>query len=176
MQGGDEGVVVTRGGSEAAWSGGGWDSVRSLAGRSRVPRGLDQTVQAEPSVMDLMGDPPPIVPAHLKMAAARKIAQLKGADILLVEDGEQILGVVDGYTLEAADADALVSDGMKPMCPCVRPDSDARRARDLLIRHSLPALLVTAGRFVVGVLSRAAVERALASDRRAAAHALPRAA
>ena len=53
--------------------------------------------------MDLMGDPPPIVPAHLKMAAARKIAQLKCADILLVEDGEQILGVIDGYALEAAD-------------------------------------------------------------------------
>jgi len=168
MQGGDEGVVVTRGGSEAAWSGGGWDSVRSLTERSRVPRGLEQTVQAEPSVMDLMGDPPPIVPAHLKMAAARKIARLKGADLLLVEDSGQMVGVIDGYTLEAADEDALVSDGMKPVAPCVRPDNSAHRARDLLARHGLPALLVSVGRFVVGVVSRAAVERALAGDRRAA--------
>ena len=168
MQGGDEGVVATKGGTEAAWSGGGWDGVRLLTERSRVPRGLEQTVQAEPSVMDLMGDPPPIVPAHLKMVAARKIARLKGADMLLVEDGEQILGVVDGYTLEGADDNALVSDGMKPMCPCVRPDSSVHRARDLLARHSLPALLVTVGRFVVGVVSRAAVERALGGDRRAA--------
>jgi hypothetical protein len=112
------------------------------------------------------------------MAAARKIAQLKGADILLVEDSDQMVGVVDGYALEAADAEALVSDGMKPMYPCVRPDSGVHRARDLLIRHSLPALLVTVGRFVVGALSRAAVERALvAGDRRerrdaSAAHAL----
>ena len=183
-QGGDEGVVATRGseaaawsgggGTEAAWSGGGWDGVRSLTKRSRVPRGLEQTVQAEPSVMELMGDPPPIVPAHLKMAAARKIARLKGADMLLVEDGGQILGVVDGYTLEGAAENALVSDGMKPMCPCVRPDSGAHRARDLLARHSLPALLVIVDRFVVGAVSRAAVERALAGDRRAgraAAHA-----
>ena len=169
MQGGDEGVVVTRGGTEAAWTGGGWDSGRSLAERSRVPRGLEQTVQAEPSVMDLMGDPPPIVPAHLTMAQARKIARLKSADIVVVEDGEQLMGVVDGYTLEAADPDALVSDGMKGAFPCLRPDSGARRARDLLIRHSLPALLVTVGRFVVGVLSRAAVERALAGGRRDAA-------
>jgi CBS domain-containing protein len=179
MQGGDEGVVVTKGGSaaawsggggtEAAWSGGGWDGVRSLTKRSRVPRGLEQTVQAEPSVMDLMGDPPPIAPAHLKMAAARKIAQLKGADMLLVEDDSgRILGVVDGYTLQGADDNALVSDGMKPVCPCVRPDSSAHRARDLLARHSLPALLVIVGRFVVGVVSRAAIERALAGDRRAA--------
>jgi len=170
MQGGDEGVVVTRGGSEAAWSGGGWDSVRSLAERSRVPRGLEQAAQAEPSVMDLMGDPPPIVPAHLTMAAARKIARLKSADILLVQDGEQMVGVVDGYALEAAAADALVSDGMKPMFPCVRPDSGPHRARDLMARHSVPALIVAVGRFVVGTLSRPAVERALAGDR-VAAHA-----
>jgi len=118
--------------------------------------------------MDLMGDPPPIVPAHLTMAAARKIARLKSADLLLVEDSGQMVGVIDGYTLEAAEPNAVVSDGMKPVAPFLRPDNSAHRARDLLARHSLPALLVTVGRFVVGVVSRAAIERALAGERRAA--------
>ena len=118
--------------------------------------------------MDLMGDPPPSVPAHLTMAAARKIARLKSADLLVVEDGDQMVGIIDGYTLEGPAADALVVDGMKPVFPCVRPDSGAHRARDLLARHGLPALLVTVGRFVVGAVSRAAVERALAGDRRGA--------
>jgi CBS domain-containing protein len=169
-EGGDEGVVVTRGGTEAAWSGGGWDSVRLLTERSRVPRGLGHAgdTQTELTVMDVMGDPPPIVPAHLTMAAARKIARLKSADLLVVEDAGQIVGVIDGYTLEGGSADAPVSDGMKSVCPCVRPDSSAHRARDLLGRHGLPALLVTVGRFVVGVVSRAAVERALAGERRGA--------
>jgi CBS domain-containing protein len=116
--------------------------------------------------MDVMGEPPPVVPAHLTMAAARKIARLKCADILLVEDGERMVGVVDGYALEAASEDAPITDAMKPMFPCLRPDAGARRARDLLMRHSLPALLVTVDRFVVGAVSRAAVERVLASHRR----------
>jgi CBS domain-containing protein len=197
-QGGDEGVVVTKGGTAAATMGGGWNSGRTLAEWSRVPRGLFASepskgseppamsfdgrspsalyaITSEPargSVADIMGDPPPVVPAHLTVAAARKIARLKSADMLLVEDGGRMVGVVDGYTLEGAAPDAPVTEGMKPSFPYLRPDSDVRRARDLLVKHGVPALLVAVGRFVVGAISRAAVERALGEDRRAA-HAQP---
>ena len=172
-QGGDEGVVVTKGGSVAAAMGGGWVSGRTLAEWSRVPRGLFTTEEpARGSVADIMGDPPPVVPAHLTVAAARKIARLKSADMLLVEDGGRMVGVVDGYTLEGAAPDAPVTEGMKPSFPYLRPDSDVRRARDLLVKHGVPALLVAVGRFVVGAISRAVVERALGEDRRAA-HAQP---
>jgi len=115
-------------------------------------------------VADVMSRPQPIVPSHLSMAAARKIAQLKSADSLIVEDKGRLLGVLDRDTLRRAGDDQRVGQCLKPLWACLSPTTFVREARALLIKHGVGSLPVAAGPFLVGSLSRAAVERALAAE------------
>jgi len=112
----------------------------------------------------------PAVPAHLPMSAARKVAELKGASLLLVERDGMLLGVIDQRALLAAADDLEVAAAMKRLDLCVTPSTTIDRARDLLRRTGADGLPVAAGTFLLGVVTRAAIERASRDGARADQH------
>ena len=102
----------------------------------------------------------PVIPAHLSMAAARTVALLKQAALLLVEREEQIVGTVDERAL-AADRDlTTVAATMAPLATCLRPAMPVTEARELFIRARAAVLPVVAGGFILGAVTRSDVERA----------------
>ena len=106
---------------------------------------------------DLAIQPIPVVPAHLPMAAARKIAALKRISLLLVEQDERLVGFIGEHALATA-ADALpIAAAMKPLGVCLRPWMSATQARALFSRTGAAVLPVIAAGFVLGAVARGAV-------------------
>ena len=137
--------------------GGGGDGVGAVelsGGESCVPRVGDLPIRAVP-----------IIPAHLSMAAARKIGELKRASVLLVERDGRLMGTLDEHALVEAPDDADVADCLRSIELCLGPNTTAERAHELFVRSRTTALPVAAGTFLLGVVSRADVERALRSRR-----------
>ena len=107
----------------------------------------------------------PIIPAHLSMAAARKIAELKRATVLFVERDGRLMGTLDEHALVEAPDDAEVAGCLRSIELCLGPTTTAERAHELFVRSRTTALPVAAGAFLLGAISRADVERALRSRR-----------
>jgi CBS domain-containing protein len=133
---------------------------------SRVPslRGPSGTAAR---VGDLALITVPTVPARLPMSAARKIAGLKGAPLLLAERDGVLVGVVDERALLAAADDLEVGGVMRRMDLCVTPLTPLVRARELLLGTGADALPVAAGAMLLGVVTGAAIERAVRDNARA---------
>jgi CBS domain-containing protein len=109
-----------------------------------------------------MAPPPPAVPSRLTIAAARKIGALRSTEILLVELEGHLLGVLDLKRI-ATERDAEpIADHMCSLARALSPTATAQRARDWLVARGLSAVPVVVGMFLVGAVSRAALERALA--------------
>ena len=137
------------------------------SGRSRVPGRFEP--DTSPAIDTFMTGPAAIVPWQLSVSAARKVAALRPMGLLLVEADGVLVGMVDGRALDgAADTDPVTAC-MKSLRFGVRPTMTVARARELLILHRLTALPVVVGRFLVGTISRQAVERAIARPDRVAA-------
>ena len=139
---------VTAGGVTAAGVGAGALS----GGESCVPRIGDLPIRAVP-----------IIPAHLSMAGARKIAELKRATVLFVERDGRLMGTLDQQALIEAADEAKVADCLRAIELCLGPTTTAERAQELFRRTRTTALPVAAGAFLLGAVSRADVERALRS-------------
>jgi CBS domain-containing protein len=129
-------------------------TVELSGGESCVPRVGDLPIRAVP-----------IIPAHLSMAAARKIAELKQATVLFVEREGRLMGTLDQQALVEAPDDAKVADCLRSIELCLGPTTTAQRAQELFARTHTTALPVAAGAFLLGAVSRADVERALRSRR-----------
>jgi CBS domain-containing protein len=109
---------------------------------------------------DLAIRPIPVVPAHLPMSAARKVAALKRISLLLVERDERLVGFVGERALATA-ADAMpIAAAMKPLGACLRPGMPVAQARELFIRTRAAVLPVIAGGFVLGAVARGDIDRA----------------
>jgi hypothetical protein len=110
-----------------------------------------------------VGDMPmrqiPVIPAHLPMAGARKVAALKEIGVLLVEREEQIVGTLDENVLAAADDLTPTAAAMKPLALYLRPAMSVAQARDVFIRARTSILPVVAGGFVLGAVARSDIER-----------------
>jgi CBS domain-containing protein len=104
----------------------------------------------------------PVIPAHLSMAAARKVAQLKQVSLLLVERNDHIVGTIDEGALAADDDLTAVAAAMRPLATCLRPMMAVREARELFIRARATILPVVVGGFILGAVTRSDVERARA--------------
>jgi len=115
----------------------------------------------------------PAVPAHLSMAAARKIAALKRAPLLLAERDGVLIGVVDERALLAAADDLEVGQAAKRLDLAVTPSTPVTRALQLLLQTVADALPVSAGAFLLGVVTRAALERAVREPARPPAQSAP---
>jgi CBS domain-containing protein len=127
--------------------------------------GLSGGESCVPRVGDLPIRAVPIIPAHLSMAAARKIAELKRATVLFVERDGRLMGTLDEHALVKAPDDAAVASCLRSIELCLGPMTAAERARELFVRSRTTALPVVAGAFLLGAVSRADVERALRNQR-----------
>ena len=109
----------------------------------------------------------PALPAHLSMTAARKVAALKSVATLAVEIGGRLLGLVEEQALADAAGDAEIGTVARPidLALSLHPTTSAVRARELFLATGAGALPVVAGAFLLGVVSRADVERALRDAR-----------
>ena len=141
-----------------------------MGGREGVGQSLGEVeLSGGESCVPRVGDLPiravPVIPAHLSMAAARKIAELKRAAALFVERDGQLMGSLDQHALLEAPDDANVAACLRTIELCLRPTTSAERALELFARSRTTALPVAAGAFLLGAISRADVERALRSRR-----------
>ena len=102
----------------------------------------------------------PVIPSHLSMDAARKVAVLKQSALLLVERGGQIVGTIDERAF-ATDYHlaAVAAAAMTPLATCLRPATPVTEARELFVRASADILPVVAGGFILGAVTRRDVER-----------------
>jgi CBS domain-containing protein len=112
-----------------------------------------------------------MVPSHLSMGAARKIATLRSADLLLIEADGRLVGLLDDRALATAHDADLVEAWRMPFVASVQPNTTAAQARKLLAEHRAACLPVLAGMFVVGTVSRKGIDRALADSARLAERA-----
>lgn len=95
------------------------------------------------------------------MAAARKVAGLKGVGVLFVERAGQLFGVLDEQVLARALDSAGVAASMLPIGPCLNPEMSVARVCELFAWSHVSLLPVTVGTFLVGALARSDVEQAL---------------
>jgi CBS domain-containing protein len=102
----------------------------------------------------------PVIPAHLSMAAARKVALLKQISLLLVERDDHIVGAIDDRALSADHDLTAVLAAMRPLSTSLRPATPVTEARELFIRARAAILPVVAGGFILGAVTRSDVERA----------------
>ena len=123
----------------------------------RLARPDDDTVR----VGDLPMRRVPVIPAHLSMDAARKVAVLKQIPLLMVERDGHIVGTIDERAF-ATDYDlaAVAAVAMTPLEACLRPATPVTEARELFVRARADILLVAAGGFILGAVTRSDVERA----------------
>jgi CBS domain-containing protein len=142
------------------------------AARGRAPQGSRAAGPAPAEtlrVIDVMGKPQPIVPSHILMGAARKIARLKSADALIVEEKGSLVGFLDARCLREAPDDRRVDACLEPLQLFLAPTTTVAEARALLVESGASSLPVAAGPFLLGSVSRAAVERSFSRTRTAAA-------
>jgi len=128
----------------------------------------DEPEQGAGPVYDVMSACAAAVPPWLSVAAARKIVLLKAVDHLLVEQGGRLTGIVSGIDLDAASGEVAVGALARPLTLSVRPTTPLARARHLMLKNGVGCLPVFAGVWLLGLVTRDAVERALrARDHRA---------
>jgi CBS domain-containing protein len=143
------------------------------SGNGNGGRGVGQEVPcadlpaAAHHVADVMTGPAPIVPSHLTMAAARKIAALKSVPWLLVEAAGKLIGILDQRALATSRDEDFVSTHTTMLTMAVTPATSVASAHALLMQNRVAWLPVVAGMFVVGAVSREALSAAMAraSDR-----------
>jgi CBS domain-containing protein len=115
----------------------------------------------------------PVIPAELPMGGARKIAALKKTSLMFVARGAQLVGILDARALEAAPDAALAEVWMAAVDGCLSAATSLVRARELFVRAGTATLPVAAGAFLIGVVARADVERALRARRQPAGAPIP---
>jgi hypothetical protein len=129
-----------------------WSTGRQTTWSDVVAR--DEPGHGALPVFDVMTASTAAVPSWLSVAAARKIGRLTG--------------IVSGIELDAASDEAPVGALAKALSPSVRPTTPLARARDLMLKNGVGCLPVSAGAWLLGLVTRDAIERALrARDHRA---------
>ena len=129
---------------------GGESRVVPFAGRDRLAT----------RVGDLAMRPIPVVPSHVTMLAARKVAALKRISLLLVERSDQLVGIVDERALATATDATSVSGAMRPFGTCLDPGMSVAQARDVFVCTRAAVLPVIVGGFVLGAVARGDIENA----------------
>ncbi|HVT07669.1 MAG TPA: CBS domain-containing protein [Polyangia bacterium] len=143
-----------------------WTAGAAAAGRgSKSEESCVSALRTLPGAAHLVAELPlaaaPVIPEHLTMAAARKVADLKRSQVLLVERDGVLAGVIDQHGMLASADDARAGDAMRPLETCLGASTPLASARELFVRTGSAALPVAAGAFLLGVVTRAAVDRAL---------------
>ncbi|MFL5304585.1 MAG: CBS domain-containing protein [Polyangia bacterium] len=143
------------------WTGGAVAAGRGSKSEESCVSGLRAVPDVAPQVADLPLAAAPVIPAHLTMAAARKVAELKRSPVLLVERDGVLAGIIDDNKLLASADDVRAGDAMRALENCLAATTPLGHARELFVRTGSGALPVAAGAFLLGVVTRAALDRAL---------------
>ena len=128
----------------------------------------DGAIEAQASVVDVMITSAPAVPPWIPVRAARQVAELKATAHLLVEENGRLLGLVRMSDLGSASDDEPIAAWSSSAAVFVGPHTSVARAREMMLKNATSCLPVIAGAFLVGLVTRDGVERALA--RPASAH------
>jgi CBS domain-containing protein len=157
--------MTTTGGTVAALVGGVWSEGEGAANGRAQRSGRESRVPGpgDLRVADVTMRPAPVVPLHLTVGAARKVARHKGAAVVLVEAAGRLVGLLDERALASAGEADPIARSLRPIRFSLQPAASAARARDLFIKQNVSALPVAAGAFLLGVVARADLERALAA-------------
>ena len=133
-------------------------------GGSRVSPFVKTRLEGDPvRVRDLPIRRVPVIPSHLTMDAARKVAVLKQIALLLVERDGHIVGTINERAFATQyDLAAVAATAMTPLEGYLRPSTPVTEALDLFVRASADILPVVAGGFILGAVTRRDVERARA--------------
>jgi signal-transduction protein with cAMP-binding, CBS, and nucleotidyltransferase domain len=138
------------------------EGVGARIGRAQ-PNGRESRVPGhDVRIADVTIRSAPVIPLGLNLGAARKVARLKSSAVVLVEEAGALVGLLDERVLATADDDEPIARRLRPILFSLQPTATAARARELFVKQNVSALPVAAGAFLLGVVSRADVERALA--------------
>jgi len=148
VEGGGEGTVVARSGGN-----------RRDGGSRVVPFIRASSDAAALRVGDLAIRAIPVVPSHLSMAAARKVALVKQISLLLIERDDHIVGTIDERALATEHDLTAVAAAMKPLASHLRPAMSVAEARARFIRAGVDILPVVAGGFILGAATRSDLEQ-----------------
>jgi hypothetical protein len=128
----------------------------------------DGVSAAQINVADVMITSVPAVPPWIPVRAARRVAELKGTAHLLLEENGCLLGLARMSELGAASDDDPIAAWSSSAAAFVGPHTSVARTREMMLKNATTCLPVIAGAFLIGLVTRDAVERALA--RPAGAH------
>ena len=118
------------------------------------------------TLFEIMTTAAATVPPWITVAAARRVATMKAVDHLLVAEDGRLMGLVSTLDLDAAPPEDTVGACARRPPLCLDPSAPAERARHVMVKNRLGALPVVAGCMLVGLVTRDAVERALARANR----------
>jgi CBS domain-containing protein len=121
-----------------------------------------------PAVAEVMTVGAVAVPPWITVGAARRVAALKRVQQMMVEQDGRWLGTICSPDLDDAAERELVSARMRRPTTFVDPTTPAAQALRLLDRDGVDWLPVVAGALLVGLVTREALQRAVARARRPA--------
>ena len=93
------------------------------------------------------------VPSWFTAGAALRVAQLKGAQYLLVLDRERVLGAISREELAAAPPTDPIARSIPRAPATVKSQASLGEARQLMTSLGLTSLVVTAGPMLVGLVT-----------------------
>jgi CBS domain-containing protein len=103
-------------------------------------------------------------------AAARRLANDNGIDHLLVLDNGTLAGIVSRDDLRLAGQDLLVRECMSSPVLCIGPDTTLDEAAQIMADEDVSCLPVVTGTFLVGIVTRAALDAGGLDTRATASH------
>lgn len=107
------------------------------------------------SVADVMQTGVYTLDPETPVGAARRLADRKHVNHLLVVEDQMLAGILCRDDLAAADQEAPVRDCMTSPVPCVGPETTLRDAAGIMEDQKLSCLAVVMGPLLVGIISRA---------------------
>jgi CBS domain-containing protein len=93
------------------------------------------------------------VPSWFTVAAALRVARLKGADHLLVVERQRLIGSVSTRVLAAAPAGSAVARWMRRSEVSVAPETPSDVARRLMASQGVECLPVAPGAILLGLVA-----------------------
>jgi CBS domain-containing protein len=94
------------------------------------------------------------------IASAQRLAFENGIHHLLVLDNGTLTGIICREDLRLASSDSLVGDCMSSPVLCIAPETTLQEAVDIMGANDIDCLPVVTGAFLVGIVTREALEGA----------------
>jgi CBS domain-containing protein len=94
------------------------------------------------------------------VASAQRLAFENGIHHLLVLENGTLAGIICREDLRLASSDSLVGDCMSSPVLCITPETTLQEAVDIMGANDIDCLPVVTGAFLVGIVTRNALEGA----------------